>query len=144
PVAVTFCMSLAALKATRKGRVKTERIWRTTRELLRSMAGVVRGKARAGLEELTEPDEALHDREILVWAESKGGTVRIPNAPLRSPVLLAGEVRVVTVRTDTEWPDFEAELFDGTGNVRVRWLGRESIPGVIPGTRMVVEGVVGG
>jgi hypothetical protein len=99
--------------------------------------------ARTELEEFTEPPETLHDREIVQWASSVPDTIRISEAPLRTRARLAGEIRVVTVRTDTPWPDFEAVLFDGTGKVRLRWLGVESVPGVIPGTRMVVEGVVG-
>jgi hypothetical protein len=112
-------------------------------EALRSAIGAIFGNARTGLEEFTEPPEVLHDREILDWSRSVPGTVRISEASLRTRVRLAGEVRVVTVRTDTSWPDFEAVVFDGTGDVRLRWLGVEAIPGVVPGTRMVVEGVLG-
>jgi hypothetical protein len=121
----------------------TQGTFRRIRRILRSVIETFVRKARAGFGELTEPDEVLHDREILAWAESKPGTVRIAQAQLRARVRMAGEVRVVTVRTDTEWPDFEVVLHDGTGEVRARWLGRESIPGVIPGARMVVEGVLG-
>jgi hypothetical protein len=123
--------------------VKAREIWRRPGRVLRSVVAAALGKARAEVRELTEPDEVRHAEEIRAWSESVPGTIRIADAPLRSRVRLAGEVRVVTVRTDTEWPDFEAVLDDGTGEVRIRWLGRESIPGVVPGSRLVVEGVLG-
>lgn len=34
----------------------------------------------------------------------------------------------------------EAELFDGTGHVAIRWLGRSQIRGVNPGTQIAVQG----
>jgi hypothetical protein len=123
--------------------VRIGQIVRRAEKALRSAMGAILGKARTGLEEFTEPAEVLHDREIIAWSSSVPGTIRIGEAALRTRVRVAGEVRAVTVRTDTPWPDFEAMLFDGTGEMRLRWLGVESISGVIPGTRMVVEGMLG-
>ena len=34
----------------------------------------------------------------------------------------------------------EAELWDGTGQVTLVWLGRRDIPGIEPGRRVVVHG----
>jgi hypothetical protein len=34
-------------------------------------------------------------------------------------------------------------LYDGSGEIRVIWMGRSHIPGVILGSRILVEGVVG-
>jgi hypothetical protein len=70
------------------------------------------------------------------------GTVRIADAPGGSRVRLAGEVRSVVLRPDTPRPDIEAVLFDGTGEVRLVWTGRESIEGLAPLSRLVVEGVL--
>jgi len=36
----------------------------------------------------------------------------------------------------------DAVLEDGTGTVVLRWLGRPAVPGVGPGTELVVEGTV--
>ncbi|HVX20499.1 MAG TPA: hypothetical protein VHB02_04060 [Acidimicrobiales bacterium] len=36
----------------------------------------------------------------------------------------------------------EAELDDGTGSVLLRWSGRDGVPGVVVGARLVVEGTV--
>lgn len=123
--------------------MKSEDVWTRIAKALRSAVSGILRKARTDLDEFTEPAEVLHDREILNWANSVPGTTRIAEAPLRTPVRLAGEVRIVTVRTDTSSPDFEALISDGTGEVRLRWLGVDSIRGVIPGTRVVVEGTLG-
>ena len=34
----------------------------------------------------------------------------------------------------------EADLWDGTGNVTLIWLGRRDIAGIQPGRRMIVHG----
>ena len=34
-------------------------------------------------------------------------------------------------------------LTDGTGELAARWLGRRTIPGLVLGSRLVVEGVLG-
>jgi hypothetical protein len=95
------------------------------------------------MRELIEPDEVHLAHVLLTWSESVPGAVRIAEAPVRTRVKLAGEVKAIRVRSDIPWPDFEAELWDGTGTVRVVWLGRDAIPGVVPGTRLIVEGVIG-
>ncbi len=52
-------------------------------------------------------------------------------------------VRRITVRPVEGFDALEVVLWDGSGDLRVRWLGRRSIPGLILGSRLTVEGVVG-
>lgn len=58
----------------------------------------------------------------------------------RSRVTLRGTVDVLTVRPrgTTKW--LEAEMTDGTGQVRLIWMGRHEIPGIDAGRDLVVEG----
>lgn len=58
----------------------------------------------------------------------------------RSRVTLRGTVDVLTVRPrgTTKW--LEADLTDGTGHVRLIWMGRHEIAGVEAGRELVVEG----
>ena len=79
----------------------------------------------------------------LSWAASLPGTVPIAQAPLRKRVRLAGDVRKITFRPAEPFDEFEVLLFDGSGEIRVVFLGRRSIPGVDVGSRLMVEGVVG-
>lgn len=55
-------------------------------------------------------------------------------------VLVSGTVRSLTVRPKTQVPALEIELYDGTGRVRVVWLGRRRIAGIDPGRRLTVTG----
>jgi hypothetical protein len=98
---------------------------------------------RRFLRELTESNEAHLAHELRSWAASIRGTVPIAQAPPRKKVRLAGEVRKITYRPKEPFDEFETLLYDGSGEIRVVFLGRRSIPGLDVGSRLVVEGVVG-
>ncbi|MDT0164356.1 OB-fold nucleic acid binding domain-containing protein [Actinotalea sp. AC32] len=55
---------------------------------------------------------------------------------------VAGVLRSVTLRARENVPALEAELFDGTGSLRVVWLGQRRIAGIEPGRRARMEGLV--
>jgi hypothetical protein len=58
----------------------------------------------------------------------------------REVVDVAGMLRAVTLRPHGTSLTMEADLWDGTGNVTLIWLGRREIAGVEPGRRIVVHG----
>ncbi|RXW33409.1 OB-fold nucleic acid binding domain-containing protein [Propioniciclava flava] len=60
----------------------------------------------------------------------------------RSRVTLRGTIDVLTVRPRGRTAWLEAELSDGTGHVRLIWMGRHAIPGIEAGRELVVEGRV--
>ena len=92
---------------------------------------------------LTESDESRLAEETRSWACTVPGAVPIAEAPLRSPVRIAGEVRRITVFPMEGNESLEAVLSDGTGEVTVVFMGRRVMPGLNLGTRVVVEGVTG-
>jgi RecG-like helicase len=98
---------------------------------------------RRWLARLSESDEQRLDEELRAWAESIPGTVRIADAPLRQRVKIAGMVRRITVRPVEGFEALEVVLTDGTGMVTARWLGRRKIPGLLLGSRLAIEGVLG-
>jgi len=53
---------------------------------------------------------------------------------------ICGSVRWLTVRPRGKAPAVEIEIFDGTGAVRVVWMGRRAIGGIEPGRRLIVHG----
>lgn len=53
---------------------------------------------------------------------------------------ICGSVRWLTVRPVATSPAVEIEVFDGTGAVRVIWMGRREIGGIDPGRRLVIHG----
>jgi hypothetical protein len=98
---------------------------------------------RRFLQRLTESDEVRLAEELREWAATVPGTVRVADAPLRERVKIAGMVRRITVRPVEGFEGLEAVLSDGTGEVTARWLGRRTIPGLVLGSRLSVEGVLG-
>lgn len=101
------------------------------------------GALRRFLARLSETDERRMEEELRTWADSIPGTVRIADASLRQRVQLAGMVRRITVRPVEGFEALEVVLTDGTGMVTARWLGRRKIPGLLLGSRLLVEGVLG-
>src|SRR5256712_4371728 len=101
------------------------------------------GALRRFLARLSETDEQRMDEELRAWADSIPGTVRIADAPPRQRVKLAGMVRRITVRPVEGFEALEVVLTDGTGMVTARWLGRRKIPGLLLGSRIAIEGVLG-
>ena len=101
------------------------------------------GALRRFLARLSETDEQRMEQELREWADSIPGTVRIAAAPLRQRVKLAGMVRRITVRPVEGFEALEVVLTDGTGMVTARWLGRRKIPGLLLGSRLLIEGVLG-
>lgn len=56
------------------------------------------------------------------------------------PVVVRGIVRSVSTPPAGASPAVEIELDDGSGSLRVVWLGRRRIPGIDAGRSMVVRG----
>jgi hypothetical protein len=122
---------------------------------LRSATRVMRPKqppvAHAPLPWLTADRDALHAAEIR--AETSGATpvgefmldghgrcMPIAESAEREVVDVAGMLRAVTLRPHGTSLTMEADLWDGTGNVTLIWLGRREIAGIEPGRRIVVHG----
>lgn len=59
---------------------------------------------------------------------------------LRTEVTLVGQITVLTLCVKGVGRGLEAELDDGTGTVRLVWLGRPSVPGIVAGRRLQVTG----
>lgn len=73
---------------------------------------------------------------------SRSGCCPVAQVQGRHRVTVAGVLRSVTLRSRETVPALEAELYDGTGALRLVWLGRREIPGVHPGRRVRVTGMV--
>jgi RecG-like helicase len=91
---------------------------------------------------MAESDEQRYAAEIAAWAAKVPGAVPIREATPRSKVKLAGVVRRITVRPIEGSESLEALLDDGTGEVRVVWMGRRAIKGLNLGTRLIVDGLL--
>jgi RecG-like helicase len=87
-----------------------------------------------------KPEEPSLDDD---WTELCRDTVPIAEVEWRSRAKVAGRVRSVRVQPWAGVPTLECVLVDETGGIGVVFLGRRQVAGVRPGTRMVVEGMVG-
>ena len=92
---------------------------------------------------LNESDEARLAAELRTWAAKVPGTTAIADGAVRERARFAGVVRRITVRPVHGFDALEVELYDGSGELSVLWLGRRTIPGLTLGSRLVVEGVLG-
>ncbi len=77
--------------------------------------------------------------------ELRGATTAVGATPIARCTggqlsTVAGVLRSVTLRPRNNVPAVEADLYDGSGQVRLVWLGRRQIRGVTPGRSIVVTG----
>lgn len=101
------------------------------------MPGRVQGALR-GLTATRAEFEASQERR----RAQRAGCCPVVEVQDRRRTTVAGVLRSVTLRSRETVPALEAELYDGTGSLRVVWLGRREIPGVRPGRRLRVTGTV--
>lgn len=99
--------------------------------------------ARLGraLRRLTSSNDELASDEMLRAAQDAGAQP-IRECRDRQKVVLSGAVSALTASCTGEHPRLSADLRDGSGTVRVVWIGRRSIPGVDSGRTIRVEGRV--
>jgi amino acid transporter len=77
------------------------------------------------------------------FGEQGRGTIPIGQAEWRHRVRVAGRVKSVRVQPRAGTSNLECVLADETGRILLVFQGRRRIPGVQPGARLVVEGMVG-
>lgn len=82
--------------------------------------------------------EAAEEREETV----KRGCTAVGDLAPRRRAQVSGVLRSVRLRPASEVPALEAELYDGSGSLRVVFLGRRSVAGIDPGRRLRIEGLV--
>lgn len=71
------------------------------------------------------------------------GTVAINQVVFRKRVRVGGRIRSLRVQTAKGTTNLECEITDDTGNLLLVFQGRPKIPGIEPGARLIVEGIVG-
>jgi hypothetical protein len=91
------------------------------------------------IERLTADPSDLHAEELGTRIAAAGARP-IVRCGDREKVRVAGTLRTVTIQPRAGVPSLEADLWDGTGDVFVVWLGRREIPGITPGRHISVEG----
>jgi hypothetical protein len=96
---------------------------------------------RKAVERFTKPIEDLDREKLAAYCADLGVTPMTDLTP-RTPVRVAGEVRSVRIVPRAGAAAVEASVTDGGGMVTAVFLGRRKIPGLSPGRRLVLDGVV--
>lgn len=81
--------------------------------------------------------EELEARELREQAEVAGAQP-LTSCRVRSLVTLRGTITSVTSDSDHGW--LEAEVTDGSGTVRLVWMGRGHLECLLPGRHIKVQG----
>lgn len=81
--------------------------------------------------------EELEATELRESAEDSGCQT-LADSPPRSVVRLQGTITSVTSDADSGW--LEAEMNDGTGILRLIWMGRDRLGCLLPGRHIRVVG----
>jgi amino acid transporter len=79
----------------------------------------------------------------VLLAERSGGATQVCDASWRERAKFSGRIRSVGVRKVDGTPSLECTLTDGSGSLLLVFQGRNHIPGIERGARIVVEGTVG-
>jgi len=57
--------------------------------------------------------------------------------------VVGGRVRSVRFTPTENVPILEAELYDGSASILLRWMGRRRIAGIEPGRKLMAQGRIG-
>jgi len=83
------------------------------------------------------------DAEDLSERARAGGASRACDCRTGESVTVLGRIRSVELCPATAAATLQAELFDGTDEGTLVWLGRRRIPGIEPGRTLKVSGRIG-
>ncbi len=97
----------------------------------------VRGAMRDMFASRTELEAAEERQET-----ERRGCTAVGDLVPRRRAQVSGVLRSVRLRPADEVPALEAELYDGSGSMRVVFLGRRAVAGIDPGRRIRLEGLV--
>lgn len=99
------------------------------------------GLLRRAMDRLTTSADEFEAAELLEDSKDAGATPLV-DCLERHQATVLGTLRTVTLRPRAGVPALEAELYDGTGVVRLYWLGRRQIGGIEPGRVLEAEGLL--
>jgi RecG-like helicase len=104
------------------------------------------GESRGGvlgrfLDRITATPEEVEAKDLMEDSRDRG-SVHVRDCHGGQKVGVTGTIRALTLRPVGGVPALEAELYDGSGTIKLVWLGRRRIHGIDPGTSLSVYGRV--
>jgi amino acid transporter len=79
----------------------------------------------------------------MVAADAPAGSTPIARLRSRQRARVAGHLRSVRIQPASGISSLEATIVDGSGQLLIVFQGRRLVPGIEPGARLLVEGMVG-
>lgn len=98
-----------------------------------------RGWFSRTLHRLTADDHTIDAAELRADSAS-AGCDRVSACRKGEVVTVTGRLKSVVYTPRETVPTLEADLFDGSGSVKLVWLGRRRIPGIEPGKTLTARG----
>ena len=95
------------------------------------------------LDKLARPPQEIRAEHLREWAASIPDATPINDAEPRTRCKLAGVIQNVRIDPREGTGSIEATIFDGTGLLVVKWLGRQKLSGIRLGAGLILEGTVG-
>ncbi|OYO21987.1 DNA-binding protein [Enemella dayhoffiae] len=80
------------------------------------------------------------EAEDLRREAAQAGCSQVSGCKDRQRVTLRGTISSVTLNPPGEARQLEVDFRDGSGSVRLIWMGRRAIPGIQAGTNLTVQG----
>jgi hypothetical protein len=103
-------------------------------------SGPSRGARQAGAKTAAERVAGFQDFSTAGFA---AGAVAISSVRPRQRARVSGRIKSVRVQPRAGVSSLECTIADGTGQLMLLFQGRRRVPGIEPGARLVVEGMVG-
>ncbi|HEV7209758.1 MAG TPA: OB-fold nucleic acid binding domain-containing protein [Mycobacteriales bacterium] len=101
--------------------------------------GEHKGGLRGMLHRIAASDSAREAEGLQEQSEREGATA-VRRCRQGAEVCVAGTVRAVRLAPLAGAPTFEVDLYDGSGTVRLVFLGRRAIAGIEAGHSLIVHG----
>lgn len=95
------------------------------------------------LDKLARPPEDIRAENLRRWISTIQGATPISEVEPRKRYKVAGVVQNIRIDPRSGRGSVEATIIDGSGDLVVKWLGRQELSGVGLGVGLIVEGTVG-
>ena len=92
---------------------------------------------------LARTPEEIRSENLRNWAETVEGRTPISEVQPRTRCRVAGVVQNLRIDPRPGRNSVEATLIDGTGDMVLKWLGRQELRGIRLGVGVIADGVAG-
>jgi hypothetical protein len=100
-------------------------------------------RLKSAIDRLVRTPDEVRAENLRAWASTIRGAIPISEVQPRGGCKVAGVIRNIRIDPREGTGSIEATIFDGSGSLVARWLGRSSLQGLGLGIGLVIEGIAG-